>query len=668
MIRTTIIENKLNSLNSKYWGIVLAVVVILNLIIRFLALPTESIYGDEGFTIFFSQQTPQLLFDRLMYDRNPPLYFFMLHYWIKVFGIGSFYLKGFSALMSTGTAFFLFKLSDRYLNRLSAIIVSILFLFSEVQMMISHELRAFALVGFLTALSFYLFLNTLKREKKWSLAGLAIVNVLLMFTHYIAVFVPVVEFIAGLLFFKSAKKGFKYLIISFVISVVLYLPWAKIVFENIPEAGTFWLAIPGLPELRYIFEKFSVNMTFLKIHTALVVGFGFLVIFDKKRRFLSEKFDVKIFILLLLWYILPVIGDFLIAQFTPVFRLRYVLFSSLGFYLLLAYIVSSLRINIIVELALILLILYIPFRSFHVYRDVSENWKKLVPEVMKLQPENNIVLISAWYKFRDFTYYYNRDYFSDYENTISHLGDDDIYCLNDSSGFRTIDYSKAPRIILISSHTQIVDSEKTIDKFLKSHKYKLCDEFGVPGIEVAVYNQEFLSCDSLVAIQQISELPDKCAEWKKSVFRDVQTNDTVTSYFNNIEYDSACDIPKNISSLKAYSGFSSCLVNDSLPYSSTFKANLVDIPTLHSVKVSLNVLTNVNSKAALVISIDRGNKSLFREVHFFAGDAVSENEWYEVTKSVKIPEVKDKEAVLKVYIWNPSGDDAFVDDIEVQIR
>ena len=105
-----------------------------------------------------------------------------------------------------------------------------------------------------------------------------------------------------------------------------------------------------------------------------------------------------------------------------------------------------------------------------------------------------------------------------------------------------------------------------------------------------------------------------------------------------------------------------------MPYSSTFKANLFDIPALHSIKVSLNVLTSVNSKAALVISIDRGNKSLFRDVYYFAGDAVAENEWFEVKKSVKITEIKDKEAVLKVYVWNPSGVDAFVDDIEVQIR
>jgi len=326
-----------------------------------------------------------------------------------------------------------------------------------------------------------------------------------MFTHYITVFVPVVEFVAGFLFLRSNKKGFKYLIISFAVSGVLYLPWAKIVFENIPEAGTFWLAIPGFHELRCIFEKFSVNIVFLRFHIALIAGFVLLLFFDKKRKFISEKFDGKIFTLLLLWYLLPVIGDFLIAQFTPVFRLRYVLFSSLGFYLLLAYIVSSLRINILAELALILLILYIPFRSFRIYPDVSENWKKVVPEVVKLQSGNSIVVISAWYKFRDFAYYFNRDYFSDYENTITHLANDDIYCMNDSSGFKTVEYDKSPRIILVKSHTQIVDSEKTIDKFLLNHNYKLCEEFGVPGVEVAVYNKSFLSCDSLIAIKQLSE-------------------------------------------------------------------------------------------------------------------------------------------------------------------
>lgn len=668
MIGTASIENKLNNLDSRYWGLIFASVILINLVVRFLSLPIESIYGDEGFTIFFAQQTPKLLFDRLMFDRNPPLYFFMLHFWIKIFGIGSFYLKGLSALISTGTAFLLFKLADRYLNRLSAILVSLLFLFSEVQLMVSHELRAFALAGFLTVLSFYLFLNTVRREKKWSLAGLAMVNVLLMFTHYITVFVPVVEFAAGFLFFRSNKKGFKYQIISYIISVILYLPWAKIVFENIPEAGTFWLTIPGFHELRYIFEKFSVNIVSLRFHIALILGFSLLLIFDKKRKFVSGKFDIKIFILLLLWYLLPVIGDFLIAQFTPVFRLRYVLFSSLGFYLLLAYIVSSIRVNILAEAALILLILYIPFRSFHVYREVSENWKKAVPEVIKLQSDNSIVVISAWYKFRDFSYYFNRDYFRDYEKTINHLANDYVYCMNDSSGFKTVEYNKAPRIILVKSHTQVVDSEKTIDKFLQNHNYQLCDEFNVPGIELAVYNKAFLSCDSLIAIEQLNELQNKCTKWKKSFFYDALSNDTVTSLFNDMEYDTVCGIPENITALNAYSGLSSCIVNEKMPYSIAYKQNISELSVLNYVKVTFKVLTDRKSKTALVVSIDKGNKSLYRDVHYISEDVASENKWFEVMQSVKIPDINDKNAVLKVYVWNPSGTDAFVDDIKIIIR
>ena len=369
-----------------------------------------------------------------------------------------------------------------------------------------------------------------------------------------------------------------------------------------------------------------------------------------------------------MWYILPVTGDFLIAQFTPVFRLRYVLFSSLGFYLLLAYIVSSLRINIVAELALILMILYIPLRSFNIYRDVSENWKKVVPEVTKLQSDNDIVIISAWYKFRDFAYYFNRDYFSDYENTLTHLSNDDIYCMNDSSGFKTVEYNKAPRIILVKSHTQVVDPEKTIDKFLQNHNYKLCEEFNVPGVEVAVYNKSFLSCDSLIAIKQIDEMQSKCKEWKRSVFLDGQTNDTVTSWFNDMEYDPVCGIPENISKLKAISGSSSCIVNDKHPYSITFKKRVSELPALNSVKVSLKALTEKESQAALVISIDRGNESLFRNVHYFSGDIMDENEWFEVLESVKIPEIKDDKAVLKVYVWNPSGTNTFVDDIRILIR
>ncbi len=166
----------------------------------------------------------------------------------------------------------------------------------------------------------------------------------------------------------------------------------------------------------------------------------------------------------------------------------------------------------------------------------------------------------------------------------------------------------------------------------------------------------------------VKRIKDKCTEWRKSVFLDAQTNDTVSSWFNDMEYDSVCGIPENISMLKAFSGASSCIVNEKKQYSITFKKKISDLAVLNSVKVSLRALTGGKSSAALVVSIDKGNSSLFRDIHYFSGDIVEENKWFDVLQSVRIPEINDDEAVLKVYVWNPSDTDAFVDDINIMIR
>jgi uncharacterized membrane protein len=467
----------------------LIAVILANVLVRFAGLFTEGLYGDESFSVFHSQQTIPELYERLKFDRNPPFYFFLLHYWIKIFGLNLLYLKGLSALFSVGTAAFIYLFAKRFLNIFSAITASILFLLSTVQLTMSHELRAFALVGLLCVMSFYFFLATFQKPKKSNLIILTIANLLLMFTHYMSVFIPMVQFVCSFCLRKSNKKAFKYVIYGFIVSAVLYAPWIKIVIENIPEAGSFWLQTPGLDDLRMVFHNLSGTLILLALHSFIILGFLLLLVLDKKKRFVSHKFDRRYFLFLLLWYTLPVLADFVIARFTPVFRLRYVVYSSLGLFLLLAYIISSINIHQSYKVLMVLFIMVIPVIKFNPFPKEPEPWKEIVPKIKKRKDSKSIVLISAWHKYRAFAYYYNIDFFKDYKNTIHLLSKESVFLVNDTLELQITNYKNVERIIFVKSHQKVVDPQFTIDSFIVNQGFYRYDEFGEKDLNVSLFRK-----------------------------------------------------------------------------------------------------------------------------------------------------------------------------------
>ncbi len=302
-------SDKVNIYLSRYWFLVYILFIGTNLLIRFIGLPQESLYGDEGFTVFFAQQPMENLYERLMYDRNPPFYFFLLHFWIKLFGLNSIVLKSLSVFFSIGTAFIIIKISTRYLNKTTAIFASLLFLLSNVWLVASHELRAFSLVGFLTVLSFYLYLNVLKRNKVSSAIGLTIVNLLLVFSHYISFYIPLLQLICSFLFLKENKKGFWYYFYSQLVALILFIPWLKIVIDNIPDKSSFWLETAGLQRLQTVFTNLSGTEFIWMIHLFILGSFILLLLIDRNKRFIKKDFEIKTALILFLWYLFPIITN-----------------------------------------------------------------------------------------------------------------------------------------------------------------------------------------------------------------------------------------------------------------------------------------------------------------------------------------------------------------------
>ena len=116
-------------LNTIYLYIFIISITILHAFTKFLFIGQESLYTDEPYSIFYAQQSLKAIYNQCLQDSNPPLYLFILHFWIKLFGISSVAAKSLSVVANIGTALLIIAFAKKYLNTTSLIIASIIFLF-----------------------------------------------------------------------------------------------------------------------------------------------------------------------------------------------------------------------------------------------------------------------------------------------------------------------------------------------------------------------------------------------------------------------------------------------------------------------------------------------------------------------------------------------------------
>lgn len=659
------VSDKLHIYLARYWFFVYIIVIGANLFIRFLGLPQESLYGDEAFSVFFAQQPIENLYERLMYDRNPPFYFFLLHFWIKLFGFNSLFLKGLSVLFSVGTAYLLVKLSTQYFNKLTAILVSILFLLSNIWLLASHELRAFSLVGFLTVLSFYFYLRTLKSSKISNSIVLAITNLLLLFSHYLTVYIPVVQLLCSFFFLRENSKGFKYYIYSQLVALLVFIPWLKIVIENIPEQNSFWLETASIQQLNTVFTNLSGNVFIWCIHLIILGAFIFLLIVDRKKRYIKKNFDTKLTLVLFMWYLFPILMNYFLAQFIPIFRLMYLLYASLGLMLLLSYIISVLKVQYLIRITIIIVLIYPSFKIFSTHQYIRENWKEAVKEVIKLKDENTAVLICDWPKHREFAYYYNLKIFQDYDSIIPELKKDHIHAIADSNSMRTVLYKWADKIIYIRSHDNVGDPDNTNAALLNLTNYRLCNRFGRDMLHVEIYLKDSIPCNSLIPVQIIKG--ENCEPWKKIISR-THYNDTLVGYYNNMENDNNCELLPNRVGSPVYHGKFAAIVLDTLEYCSPLILPIHEIDTINTIDISLMALMKKFNDARIVCSIESSDNKSFFTSYDLKNDVKQLNSWVKVSTTIKLPDQREKNTELRVYIWNPNPEPVYIDNVTLNFK
>jgi 4-amino-4-deoxy-L-arabinose transferase-like glycosyltransferase len=333
--------------------------------LRVFRLEYQGLWYDEAFSVHLAHFDLAIITARTAADIQPPLYYYLLHFWIALGGdpsasSGEFALRFLSLIFGVLTVPLLYVTARRLFNRAAALIAALLATISPLYIWYSQEARMYTLIAFLLLLSSYALLRTLADPRRETRAWIVFTcaNIAAVYTHYFAFAVIAFQFLYALgMMFKVQGSKFNLeprtlnSALSFAAILAAFLPWTPFVSARFGQDASYWRGALKLDEaLRHILINFSVGESVLE-NIAQPVALGWLIVLiagllalaSQKLKGKRKKFNHPItqspnhpIVFLVLYLIIPLVLLLFLFSRNPKFNARYLMIASPAFFLLLA--------------------------------------------------------------------------------------------------------------------------------------------------------------------------------------------------------------------------------------------------------------------------------------------------------------------------------------------
>lgn len=404
-----------------------ALLFIGNFILKVIHLDSQSIAGDEPFSIYVAGMPPREIVRYLATGNNPPLWELLLSVWVKWFGTDAFSVRFMPLIFSSVTAVLLYLIGRRYFSVQVGLVAALLFTFSEYHIHFSHEARAYALFSMLTCLSMYLFMRMMEGQGRNGLlfALLSLSNGVLIYTHFFGlwvIFVQVALLMLHSLPDKRITAPVKWGMAALLLTGLFYLPYVPTLIERFTESASkgTWIQPPnglyGLLDMLRTFlnEEFgSVNFYGGRPYlTVLLVGGAML---GHARQLLQRGPHTRsmAYAAVYVWFLLPFLFMWAVSFKVPMFHDRYLAFVSVGFILFLAIGLNGIFtlpwMRTAVMAGAVLLMLLTCDINVSNKRDMRGAVSRIA-EMKQLYPDAPVIICPDWYDLH-FAYYWDRECF-----------------------------------------------------------------------------------------------------------------------------------------------------------------------------------------------------------------------------------------------------------------
>ncbi|HEX2981272.1 MAG TPA: glycosyltransferase family 39 protein, partial [Anaerolineaceae bacterium] len=134
----------------------LLAILLIAAILRVIGLQNRGIWYDDAFSILLSQQSLSNIVAGTSADTMPPLYYFLLHFWM-LFSRALWWTRLLNVLFSLATIWLLYRLVAGLASQRAGLWAAALAAIAPFHIYHAQELRSYALLGFFELAYLYFF-------------------------------------------------------------------------------------------------------------------------------------------------------------------------------------------------------------------------------------------------------------------------------------------------------------------------------------------------------------------------------------------------------------------------------------------------------------------------------------------------------------------------------
>lgn len=445
--------------NKNQVWIIGVVIFCVNLISKLFFFSEYPLWYDEVYTLHTALLSISDITYVCNHDVSAPFYYFIVHYWVELFGIDEFSLRFLSVIFNLLAVLSLYLFVNRHFNLQSAIIACVLFITSNSLFYYAQEVRVYSFLVFIAIVSSWSFFELVFSKKWWALFFLAMFNYCGIFSHYLFVLIPFIQFVLVILLCN--RKSLLLFGVSGVISLFMMKGWLERMFEVFISGGN--ASFQSYDSTKLLLDLLGGLWSIALMLTFVISGIYFMLY---KRKDFNESNLFKLFYLLL-WSFAILKITHLAGKSSSVYVPRYLLFILPSFFVLVGYFYSFIPKNKLLKGGLIFLTSLVGVFNMSFVIDKGMNYQKLVEKVKSLKDDRTLVIVQSKDMVSTFMYYYHRTSFEDITKLSDNLYRHNILLADNISDIENIDLSPYNKVCLSQTYQEITDPNNSIVNFLQ---------------------------------------------------------------------------------------------------------------------------------------------------------------------------------------------------------
>lgn len=229
-------------------------ILLLATFIRFIGIASRPIWYDEAFSILFAEKGIDVIVSNTIAadsnasaaEEHPPIYYINLWGWMKIFGISLISARSFSIFINLLSLLIVYKISEQLFNEKVAFFASGIFSLLPFQIHFAQEIRMYGLLSFFLLLTTFSYIKAKTNWRWWIIFTFA--SALAQYTHNLAAVYLIPLAITPI--FHKDWKTLRFVILSALIAVALYIPWLINIPSQLSKVNShYWIEKPGVEKI-----------------------------------------------------------------------------------------------------------------------------------------------------------------------------------------------------------------------------------------------------------------------------------------------------------------------------------------------------------------------------------------------------------------------------------